>query len=186
MALSPLYTAQQTVAGKTFHGSTTYAGVTVPIYSGTSPTFAIWNPAGSNKMLVPVKLSVGVAATATAAITALGLGQTINTGSALGTGNPITAFTDATVYNGRIGRVGGNAGRLALAATLTAASNFFYNLGFSQATTALAPGLVNLQHVFDGDIVMEPGTLIHLVGAPLAPVETLVVSLAWTEIDLVS
>jgi hypothetical protein len=185
MALSPLYTSQQTVAGKTFHGTTTYAGVTIPIYSSTSPTFALWNPAGSNKMLVPVKLSLGVTATATPAIASLGLGQTINTGSALGTGNPITAFTDATIYNGRVGRTGGNLGRFALTATLTAASNFFYELGFSQATTSLAAGLVSMQHVFDGSIVMEPGTLIHLVGAPAAPVETCAVTISWTEIDLV-
>lgn len=182
----PGYLPASTLAGRAFHGSAGYAGVTVPIYSTTSPTFALWNPLGSNKILIPIALQVGVAATGTPAITTLGLGQVANTGSAAATGSPITVFTDATVYNGRIGRSGGNGGRIGVATTtLTAAANFFYELGFSQATTSLAAGWVGMTHKFNGDIALEPGSLIHLVGAPLAPVEVLVPSISWIELDFV-
>ncbi len=183
----PGYLPQQTLAGRTFHGSAGATGVTIPIYNSTSPTFALWNPAGTNRIIIPVSLAIGVEATATPAIASLGLGEVINTGAALGTGNPVVAFTDATVYNGRVGRVGGNSGRIGVATTtLTAAANFFYELGFSQATVALAPGWVSLIHQFNGTIALEPGSFIHLVGAPAAPVEVMTPSISWIEIDYIS
>jgi hypothetical protein len=179
----PGYLPAQTLAGHTYHGTTTYAGVAVPIYSSTSPTFALWNPLGSNKILIPYKLSVGVEATNTAVIATLGLGQVINTGGAYATGLPIAAWTDTTPWNGRVGHQDGRQGRFALSATLTSAANFFYNLGFSQATTALAPGLVSMQHNFDGGLAIAPGSLIHLVGVPAAPAEQMIATISWFEID---
>ena len=181
---------QITLAGRSFNSMVGAAGtgITIPIYSTTSPTCALWNPLGTNKLIVPTKFMLGVAATATAAITSLALSQVINTGSAFATGLPIAAWTDANVYNGRIARgVGsGNAGRVGVATTtLTTAGNAFYNLGLSQATTALAPGWVWLEHEFDDALALDPGTLVHLVGDPLAPVETMVVHLQWNEYDFV-
>lgn len=159
------------------------AGITVPIYNSTSPTFALWNPAGSNKLIVPIRLTIGVEATATPAITTFGLAQVLTTGASAATAAPIAAWTDGSVWNGRVGRTGGNYGRLGVATTtLTTAANFFYSLGFSQATVALAPGLVMLDHVFDDALILEPGTLVHLVGNPAAPVEAVTPSIMWYEI----
>jgi hypothetical protein len=187
VAYSP--TLQMSMAGRTFHSIVGAAGtgITVPIYSTTSPTFALWNPLGSNRILVPISIQLGVAATATPAITTLALSQVVNTGGAFATGLPIAAFTDATVYNGRIGAgVGNGKGRVGVATTtLTAAGNSFYELGFSQATTSLVGGLVWAEHDFTDKIALEPGTLIHLVGNPLAPVETFVASISWAEYDFV-
>lgn len=177
---------QQTLARATFHCTVGGAGtgITIPIYSTTSPTCALWNPQGTNKILVPISVQLGVAATATGAITSLALSQVINTGPTFATGLPIAAWTDATVYNGRIGSTtGGNSGRVGVATTtLTTAGNSFYELGLSQATTALAPGWVWLEHDFNDKMTLDPGSLVHLVGNPLAPVETMVVSLSWYEI----
>lgn len=178
-----------TLAGRTFHAIAGAAGtgITIPIYTATSGvSFALWNPQGTKRVLVPKKLSVGVAATATPAITTLALGQVISTGSTYATGLPIAAWTDATVYNGRL-QLGTteNRGRVGIATTtLTTAANSFYDLGISQATTSLANGLVSLTFRFDDDIVMDPGTLVHLVGNPIAPVETMVASITWKEYDL--
>jgi hypothetical protein len=178
-----------TLAGRTFHSIVGAAGtgITIPIYSTTSPTCALWNPLGSNKIVVPVSIQLGVAATATPAITTLALSQVVNTGGGFATGLPIAAWTDATIYNGRIGRgTGGSAGRVGVATTtLTAAGNSFYELGLSQATTSLVGGTVWMEHDFMDKIALEPGTLIHLVGNPLAPVETMVVSISWAEYDLI-
>ena len=186
-------TLQMTLAGRTFHSAAGAAGtgITVPIYSTTSPTFALWNPLGTGKIIVPVSLQIGVAATATPAITTLALSQVLNTGAAYAAGLPIAAWTDANVYNGRTkygGGLGiGNSGRVGVATTtLTAAGNTFYELGFSQATTALAPGWAWMEHDFVDKIALDPGTLIHLVGNPVAPVETMVVSMSWIEYDYVS
>jgi hypothetical protein len=178
---------QQTLARATFHSLVGGAGtgITIPIYSTTSPTCALWNPGGSNKIVVPISIQLGAAATATPAITSLALSQVINTTGSFATGLPIAAWTDATVYNGRIGGggTGLNVGRVGVATTtLTAAGNSFYEFGLSQATTALAPGWVWLEHDFNDKMTLDPGSLVHLVGNPLAPVETMVVSLSWYEI----
>jgi len=159
------------------------SGITIPIYTSTSPTFALWNPAGSNKLVVPVSLSIGVEATATAVIATLGFGQVLTTGASAATAAPIAAWTDGSVWNGRVGRTGGNYGRLGVATTtLTTAANFFYSLGLSQATTALAPGLINLTHVFNDALILEPGTMVHLVGNPAAPAEAMTPSIVWYEV----
>ena len=155
---------QLNVAGRVFHSMVGAAGtgITIPIYSATSGvSFALWNPLGTNKLVVPISLQLGVAATGTPAITTLALGQVVNTGSSYATGLPIAAWTDATVYNGRVGKYGTGSGsaRVGVATTtLTTAANSFYDLGFSQATTALAPGLVTMEHDFYDKVVLEPGS----------------------------
>ena len=185
-------TLQMTLAGRVFHSAVGAAGtgITVPIYSSTSPTCALWNPLGTNKIIVPISIQLGVAATATPAITTLALSEVLNTGASYGTSLPVAAWTDASVYNGRIAKGGGTtsvaAGRVGVATTtLTTAGNTFYELGLSQATTSLAAGWVWLEHDFNDKIALDPGTLIHLVGNPIAPVETMVVSLSWAEYDFV-
>jgi hypothetical protein len=176
---------QQALKGRTFVGTVAGgSGITVPIYNTTSPTFALWNPLGSNKLIVPIQITLGVEATATPAISTFGLAQSTFAGANIGTAAPVTAWTDGVVYPGRIGRVGGNSGRIGVAtSTLASASTFFYGLGFSQATTALAAGLVSLQHDFHDSIVIEPGNLVSLVGNPAAPVEAVTPMFSWYELD---
>ena len=178
---------QYALNGRCFNGTVAGgSGITVPIYNSTSPTFALWNPAGSNRLLVLNKLTIGTEATNTTVIATLGLAQVQYAGANIGTAAPVTAFTDGVVYNGRIGRVGGNLGRIGVATTtLAAAATFFYGLGFSQAlaSATIPGGLISLQHNFDGGLILEPGTLVHLVGNPAAPAEALTPMLSWFELD---
>jgi hypothetical protein len=182
---------QITLAGQMFtsKGSVGGTGITVPIYSTTSPTFSLWNPSGSNKILVPVSIQLGTEATATVAIGSLALSVVYNTGGAFATGLPIAAFTDAVVYNGRTRygssavQAANNSGRVGIGTTtLTTAGTTFYELGLSQATTALAPGWVWMEHDFQDKLALDPGTFIHLVGNPAAPVEAMNASICWYEI----
>lgn len=183
---------QMTLAGRSFFasaGSNTGTGITIPIYSTTTGvSFALWNPLGSNRILDLKVLTIGVAATATPAITTLALGVLLNTGGSAGAGLPISGWTDGVVYNGRFSKsTGQNVGRIGVATSnLSSATTEFYNLGISQATTSLAGGLVTLTYRFDDCLALDPGTMVHLVGTPLAPVETAVVSLGWIEQDFVS
>ena len=180
---SPNFVADSTLAQSTFIAPTTYAGVTVPIYSGTTPTYALWNPLGSNRLMVPVSINVGVEATGTAALAALGLSQVTSTTGSFATGLPIATWTAATVYNGRVGKSGGNSVRFATSLTLTTAGNFFYHLGFGNASAAAGTGYVTMRHDFNGQLILEPGNLIHLVGVPVAPGQPLTVSMSWIELD---
>ena len=184
---------QQTLAGRMFSSVFGGAGtgITVPIYSTTAPVCGLWNPLGSGRLIVLESIHLGVAATATPAITTLALSQVLNTGAAFGTGLPLAAFTDGTVYNGRTkygsstSAAANNQGRAAVATTttLTTAGNTFYTLGLSQATTSLAGGWFWMEHDFEDKVVLDPGTFVHLVGNPIAPVVTLTASLHWYEID---
>jgi hypothetical protein len=186
---------QQTLAGRMFNSIVGAAGtgITIPIYSTTSPTCALWNQLGTGRIVIPVSIQLGVAATGTPAITSLALSMVVNTGASYGSGLPVAAWTDATVFNGRTkygssaSAAANNQARVGVATTtLTTAGSSFYDLGLSQATTALAAGWVWLEHDFNDKIAMDPGTLIHLVGNPIAPVETMVVSLTWYEVDYVN
>ena len=190
MAILPLI--NMTLARRTFHCAVGAAGtgITVPIYSTTSPTFALWNPLGTNRIAVLNYIGLTVAATATPAITGLALSEVVNTGGSFGTGLPVAAWTDATVYNARLGPqpTGGNSARVGVATTtLTTAGNTFMDLGIGQATTSLAGGLTTTVFNFQNlpIVALDPGTLIHLVGNPVAPVETFVASICWTEFDYV-
>jgi hypothetical protein len=182
----PGYLPDQTIKGHVFHATTGYAGVTIPIYSTTTAhTFALLNPAGSGKMLLPIKLMVGYGSATTPAISSLGLGVVSNV-TTVGTGAAVTVFTDATIYNGRLGRTLGGVVRFASAAQTTSAATFEYELGLSQESATPGTGMVNLTHEFDGAVLVEPGTMISLVGAPIAPGAPLVVTLSYAELDYIS
>jgi hypothetical protein len=177
----PNYLPAATMVNSTFMAPITT--VTIPIYNSTSPTYALWNPAGSNRLLMPISIELGVEATGSAVIGSLGLSQVINTTSAFATGLPIAAWTDTTVYNGLVGRTGNNQGRVASSATLTTAGNLFYHFGFSAATTSLVGGWISITHDFNGKIVMEPGTLVHLVSTPAAQTDVMTACISWIECD---
>lgn len=180
----PFYFPQQTLNQRTFIATTTYAGVTIPIYSTTSPTFGLWNPLGSEKNVVLLRLNVGVSDSTAPVVTSLGLAYVANTGSTAATGAPVAAITETQPVCGLVGATPSHASRFTLSATLTSAASYFYALGTSQATTSAANGLLFNSYDFQGDIVIPPGTFIHLVGAPVAPGVHLGASLVFTEIDV--
>lgn len=179
----PGYLPQQTLAGNTFIGSTTYAGVAVPAYNATAQVFGLWNPAGSQKNAVLVKLNLGVATVGTPAVAALGLSYVPNAGSAIGaTGAPITAFTETAAVSGLVGKAALNGARFTLSAT-TIAPTFFYNIALSQETTSAVNGIMWSEHDFDGCVIVPPNTYIGL-GGSAAPGQTFQASLVWFEVPV--
>jgi hypothetical protein len=183
MTIQSGWVRDMAIAGHVFHAPTTYAGVTIPIYSTTTAhTFVLLNPAGSNKFLMPLKINVGYSSATTPALSTLGLGVVSNV-TTVGTGAAVTVFTDATIYNARIGKTIGGVARFALAAQTTAAATFTYELGLSQESATAGTGMAKLSHAFDEEFLVEPGTMISLVGAPLAIGQPLVVSMSFAELD---
>lgn len=185
----PGYLPQMTLARKVFIGSTTYTGIAIPAYNATSQVFGLWNPAGSNVDIILLKLSLGIAASGTEAVSALGLSVLANAGSAIGaSGAPITAFAQTSSLPGMLGDNGGAAapsvGRFTLAAT-TVAPTFAYSISISETagsatTTAAAPGVTWLEHDFDGIVGVAPNTYVGL-GGSAAPGSTYQASLSWLE-----
>jgi hypothetical protein len=177
----PGYLPAQTLAGNVFIGSTTYAGVAVPAYNATAQVFGLWNPAGSGKNAVLVRLNLGVASVGSPAVAALGLSYLSNVGSAIGaSGAPITAFTETAAVNGMVGKGVSNGARFTLSAT-TIAPTFFYNIALSQETTSAVNGIMWSQHDFDGCVIVPQNTYIGL-GGSAAPGQTIQASLVWFEL----
>ena len=187
----PGFLPAQTIARKSFIGSTTYAGVAVPAYNATAQVFGLWNPAGSGVNLILVRMTIAAATTGTTAVAALGLSALYNTGSQVATGSPITAFTQTASLPGLIGDAAGaagtSAGKFTLAATMTAPT-FVYDLGMATtagtATTTAAPPALNWGvYDFTGVVGVAPGTYIGL-GGSAAPGSTFQGSIEWIEVPV--
>lgn len=173
-----------TISGNVFIGSSAAAGVVLGIYSNTSVTFALWNPAGSGKNAIPISCQIGYVS-GTAAASNFAYGFQTGVGSTIATGAPITAFTAVAPLNGYIGQGNPSAMRFApAAATLTAGCSFLKTMGVSQlVTTAATTSATTFQatEYFDGSLIIPPGTL-FVVGGNIATVTTADVTLAWEEI----
>jgi len=176
----PGYLPAQTLSGNVFIGSTTYAGIIPPLYSATGQLFGLWNPAGSGKNAMLIKLNLGVVTVNTPVVGSLGLSYLPNAGSALGT--PISAFTATAPVNGLVGRTGGNSAQFTLSATITTPT-FFYTLGLSQESATPGTGLYWLEHDFEGAVIVPPNTYIGL-GSSAALGQTCQATLVWTELSI--
>lgn len=194
---SPGYIPNLVLARKTFIGSNVAGtAVTIPIYSGTTPTFGLWNPAGSGVDVLLLQLNLGIAAVGSAVFSQLGFAAIFNTGSAAATGSPLATFTrlSSGTFPSLIGDAGGatnNSTALFSCAssgtTLTNAATLIpYNLGATNnsgtaVTTSAPAGLQTSTFPINGMIGLAPGTFISLVGSA-APVSTYYASLVWAEV----
>lgn len=178
---------QQTYRGNMFHGSTATAGVVIPIASTLTPTYSIWNPAGSGKNLVFVCALFGWTAT-TAALGNLVWQATTNAGSGISSTAPFVAFGTGTPTNALLGAGKASVARLGSGGTTTlvAASTFYRSTGCSitatTAATSVAPGWV-WRDDFDGQFVVPPGNAVHLL-ATTAIAVTLQITTTWYEAPL--
>jgi hypothetical protein len=189
---SPGYIPNLVLARKAFIGSNAAgAAITIPIYSGTTPTFGLWNPAGSGVNVLLLQLNLGIAAEGSAVASTLGFAVTFNTGSAAATGSPLATFTrlSSGTFPSLIGDAGGatnnSAAQFSCASsgtTLTSAATLIpYNLGASNTAGASPAGALSLTFPINGMVGLAPGTFISLVGNA-APVTTFYASLVWAEV----
>lgn len=183
----PGYLPAQMLAGKVFIGSTTYAGIAIPVYNATAQVFGLWNPAGSGVNVIPIRLSISIATIGTNIVGAIGLSAVYNTGSAIGaSGAPITAFTQTASVPGLIGSNAGaaasSAARFTLSAT-TIAPTFVYATGLGSTTGTATDEPGQMTHEFNGAVGVAPGTYIGL-GGSAAPGSTYQASLVWLELPV--
>lgn len=179
---------QLALNGQCFIGSTAVAGVVIPVSTSTSPTFLLWNPAGSGVYAVFNKMMIGAPADGTNDFVSLGLSLVTSAGSQIGTGAPIVTGTFVAPVNAILGN-GAPVSRMRFCpatATLVAAGTFAYTLGFTAfegdiATTALAP--VSLIHDFNGGVILAPGTAVHVVADEAAGLTT-EITLTWAEVPV--
>ena len=177
----------QCYRGNVFLASTTAAGVVVPIYTTLTPTYSVWNPAGSGKLLVPIVSLIGWTAT-TAALGSYVWTATTNAGANISTTAPFVAFGSGTALNANLGS--GKVSQMRIGSggttTLVAAPTFYRETGcqiiVTTAATGAAPGWI-WRDEWDGAGIIPPGNAIHLMGTT-AIATTVTVSLVYAEVPL--
>jgi hypothetical protein len=107
------------LANKVFTGNGLAAGVVLPIYSGTTQQFGLWNPAGSGWLGEIFEVGLGSYIDQTAAAGGFVLGILKNAPAQLATGASITAFTETTPESSIPNVVAGNKIKFGVGATLT-------------------------------------------------------------------
>jgi len=173
----------QAINGNVYVGSTAAAGVIVPISSGVTPTFTVWNPAGSgvNASLICAYFSWSATTSATGA---LAYAWTANAGSGISATAPFVAFGTGTPQPALIGGSSASKCRLAVAGTTTliAAATFLRTAGVSLLTTpaATAGSWWTARDDIDGSIVLGPSSAIHVCGTT-AVLATVAITLIWEE-----
>lgn len=178
----------QTNAGARFTGYLATAA-SIPISSSTSPTASLWNRSGGNVKLVLERMTFGWAATTEAPGNLL-LNVLMATGSAPGTGLPLTAFTagvlNTSIFCTKLGAGNQPQGSFGTAATLTTAGVPLMTLGMSHLTTTGAsttvPGWV-LDFDFRDGVILMPGTMVYPT-ASAATTSTYNISMQWRELPV--
>lgn len=174
----------QTNAGNRYKGFLATAAA-IPISSSTSPTACLWNKFGSPVKLVVERISLGWVATTEAPGNIL-LNRLTASGSAPGTGLPLTGFTagvlNTTIFCTKLGAGGQPQGAFGTAATLTTAGIPIMTLGMSHLTTTGTAtfGSFTYDYKFDDSLILMPGEFIYPT-ASAATASTYNVSIWWRE-----
>jgi hypothetical protein len=178
------YFQQLALAGKCFIGSAPIAGIDIPISTGTTPVFGLWNPLGSGVNLVLNSLMISTIDATTPVISGLALSYVPNTGSTVATGAPIATHTAVQPLNALISTGPNNKARFNAAAsgtTLTTAGTVFYAIGLGHESVTPAVGSQVFQHLFNGAVIVPQGVFIHLVGNA-AQTENMLPTITWAEV----
>lgn len=174
----------QAKAGRVFIGSTLAAGTTIPVDTATAQKFGLWNTS-SVKNAVLLRLTLAYAS-GTIALGTFGWMEKY-AGFAIGTGSPISAFTNSvlgtTHRNALVGSGGASAMRFTPSAATVAAGTgaMWFGTGTQSATVAVGPVVQDFD--FDGNVIVPPGVAVFLVGS-LDQTALYTCSLWWAEVDI--
>ena len=186
---------EEAYRGNVFYASTATAGVVLPIFVATTltPTYSIWNPAGSGKLLVPIVTLMGWTAT-TAALGTFVWVATTNAGSSVAAVGPptapivafgtLTAPVNAYLGSGKVSQM-----RFSAAGTTTLQTGqptFYRGTGITTMVTAAGATTApwwTARDDWDGAGIIPPGNAIHLMGST-ATLAAVTVTLVYAELPL--
>lgn len=171
--------------GRLYVGTQAAAGTVLPIFSNTTQQCGLFNPAGSNVNIVPVRLNMTYVDTTGAAGGfclgyRTGLAGSIATGAVGGLTAATTVTPVALNLSGKLSK-----GIFMSAAITTTAPAVLMQLGINQtvltaATTSSPQWLASYD--FNGELVLTPGTAIFVAGN-IATLAKFVCSISWAEVD---
>lgn len=170
--------------GTLFTGNVAAAGVVLPIYSSTTQQVGLWNPIGSGKDILLLKIDLTYIDT-TGAAGGYCLGYLSNAPAAIGTGLAITAFTETASVSNYPGGGFSSVAKFGQGATLTVTAPVVKRqLGLNQnAFTAAGTGQMAYRNevAFNGEEVLTPGTAVFVCGN-IATLAKWTGSLLWAEV----
>ena len=174
----------QCYRGNVYYATTTAAGVAIITSSTLTPTYSLWNPAGSGKLMVPIALMVAWG-TVTSVAGGVVWTATTNAGSSISTTAPMVAFGSGSALNANLGSGKVSVVRAATGGTTTlvAAPTLFRTTGISVGSTALAAGTAwwVAREDYDGSMIVPPNNAIHVM-ASTALAATCCITTAWLEV----
>lgn len=139
------------------------AAAPLVIFSTATNAPTLWNPASSNKLLVPIRINLHPVAVASAVHTGVLLGFKTGCGDAAGAGQPFTSFvnkvpTSNLPSSGKVasGKFADNV------VGFTAIPAIFQDLGLLQAAAGLPTG--EASYDFDGTVALGPGDSMSVMG----------------------
>ena len=173
-----------TLLGNVFVGSTAVGGVVLPAYTTTAQTFAVWNPLGSGKNVIPISLTIGYVSTTGAAGNVV-LAYTTGAGSQTGTGSPILTATVVAPVNAYIGQGNSSVARFCPAAiNPVAAPALLKTTGISELVTTATTtslGYFMASEYYDGALIVPPGVALYVAGN-ITLLNTMDITLVWEEV----
>ncbi len=177
---------QEALAGRLFAGNQAAAGTVLPIYSNTTQQCGLFNPLGSGKNIIPVKLNMVLVDT-TGAAGGFCLGYVKNCGGGIATGSPgITVATLVTPINLNLGSNNASKATFMSAGITVAAPSTLMELDINQLVlTPATTGAIQYKvgYKFDGYPILEPGTAIFVAGN-IATLVKMVCTLIWKEVPI--
>jgi hypothetical protein len=164
------------------------ASATIPAYTTLTNAPVLWNPAGSNKLIVPLKVMLTPTGLGTPIITGLIACFLANAGATAATAAPVLTFTPIASYNCLIGMGSAAKGLFAAAVvTYTTQPQAFLDLGLGLWKSGTDAISLPITQVFDFDsmVMMPPSTLIA-IGGFVATSVTYCLCIIWAEIPMVA
>jgi hypothetical protein len=174
------------MAGNVFAGIGA-AAAAVPIATTLTNSPTLWNPASSNKLVIPLRILLSLGAIGTPILNGFTLGYLTQAGDNVGTGAPVATFTNIAPTNMLLGRGSASSSKFAGAVcTFTVNPARLMDLGFGhhlEGTAASGQLYSMFYHDFDGSLMMPPGTTISL-GSTIATSTTYWTTIIFAELPL--
>lgn len=171
---------------KLFTSSMAAAGAVLPIFSGTTQQFGLFNPLGSKRVCNIVEIALTYVDT-TGAAGGYVLALVKDAGAGKATGGNLTSYTKLSVWDAISD--GNDASANAKAFGVTAfgctAPVIYRHLGQNQLVTTAADATTvpwTVRHVFNGDLGILPGTVLCVAGN-IATLSKWAGSITWQEED---
>ena len=161
------------------------AAAAVPIDTTLTNAPAIWNPASSGKVVIPISISISLGAIGTPILNGFTLSYLTNAGSAIATGGVVVTWTNVAPTSLLIGSGTAATTKFAPAvSTYTANPARLLDMGFGHHLEgAAASGQLysKFEFEFDGRVAMKPGTTLH-VGSTIATSTTYWTTIVFAEL----